>query len=567
MKSLTKLAIACVAIAMLPLSASVASAQEESPQECAPAETIDKYRLLRQLSLDIRGRIPTHEEYAALHGVDEIPQETIDDMIRSDEHSREIREYHRKIIWGSLNNVPELVGGHRRIRLADRTNALWAMTNSRRFLRGHNARNCLNVPQPADKYDANGYPLPLEFGPEAGCYLRLDAEGNITGRGGTGDSCRREGYVMVTPWWGDAPIKVCAFDAQAIPTARNGQTCGSYYVNDTCGCGPNLQSCTPGPGNAYDQRLRRALEEEPARIFEHIVQEGLPYHQAFSTKTTFMNGPASHFYRHMTSPTNPLTNGGGIGFNSGIPTAALPPSDVENIDGWTPVVRDDMHAGILTTFLYNERFASNRGRANRFFSAFRCEPFLPSEDGLPAETHELPDPNLRTRAGCNSCHEKLEPIAAHWGRWRQVGEYGFLPTADFNFLEARADCMNCGPDQDRTNCSGYCNAYFITHQNAVHPDEIDQWLGMPRSRAWLQDDEMNILDSGPSLLVDEPNEQEKVASCAVRTLAEHLMGRELTEQELVEWVPSVTQEFADSGFQYNQMMRVLLNSDRYRTIR
>ena len=43
------------------LSADFAAAQ--SPEICAPVERVDKYRFLRQLTLDLYGRIPTVEEY------------------------------------------------------------------------------------------------------------------------------------------------------------------------------------------------------------------------------------------------------------------------------------------------------------------------------------------------------------------------------------------------------------------------------------------------------------------------------------------------------------------------
>ena len=89
------------------LPASLAAAQ--SPEICAPVERLDKYRFLRQLTLDLYGRIPTVEEYERLHSMDDVTDELIDEMIGSTEFFTQLRRYHRNLLWANLGE-DDLVG-------------------------------------------------------------------------------------------------------------------------------------------------------------------------------------------------------------------------------------------------------------------------------------------------------------------------------------------------------------------------------------------------------------------------------------------------------------------------
>jgi hypothetical protein len=245
--------------------------------------------------------------------------------------------------------------------------------------------------------------------------------------------------------------------------------------------------------------------------------------------------------------------------------STMPDLTFQQSDEWRVVERSDRHAGVLTTFGYLMRFASNRGRANRFYSAFRCEPFVPPADGLPEELEADPPPNLRERAGCASCHDTLERVAAAWGRWRGASTYGFFDEAFLPMNEARTDCEACQTG-DGPRCSSFCNTYFITADNS-HPLALEDWRGYPQARAWLTDTESAILEEGPTGLVDEPNEQRRVTTCAVRNLATHFLGRELTEEELLDWVPEVHAAFETSGFDFLALTETLLKDERYRATR
>ncbi len=536
------------ALAVLTLGLSPAPSDAASPDYCAPTVEMDPLQLLRQASLDLRGTVPTYEEYEWVRGSEDAQQtaeELIEEMYESEAYFANIRGYHQSLMWGTLDAtvIDRLFAAQRRI--FRNGSQIWRSTNLRRVYRG-DLVDCLNQEQ--TEFDAQGRPVPIETYVDPVCT-------------GPGDTCQREGFVWVNPFWApETQVKVCAFDAQEFEVGENGVACSTYHTNDEeCGCGPNLDWCGPSTVGPENQLIRDSLAEEPARIFEWVVREGRSYLEAFTTDTTFVNGPVSHFYRNSTGAQT-LELSGAKAYETEITDVpVLPYGDV---DTWVPVERGEAHAGAFTTLGYLMRFASNRGRANRFATAFYCEPFVPKEDGLPPEEAE-PDPNLRDRAGCNDCHERLEPLAAHWGRWRTGGTYGYFSPEAVSFEEPREDCV-CG-DALGTNCSAFCSTYFVTADNSSD-EEFGLYQGLPQAGSWLEgEDPMNV-DQGPVGLIDTADERDRIAQCAVRNLSEHLLGRELTGDDL-EWLQGHAQAFEDDGYDYTGLVRRLVSDDRYRTIR
>ncbi|HJK92816.1 MAG TPA: hypothetical protein RMH85_05545 [Polyangiaceae bacterium LLY-WYZ-15_(1-7)] len=520
------------------------AAQDASPTECAPTEEVDRYRLLRSLSLDLLGRIPTVAEYQLLDTVEEIDEPTLRALLASEEHFAQVRQYHRALLWGSLDGVNSLAAGQRRLRLRRGPN-IWRNPNARATYRGRNDVDCLDQPQ--TEWDERGVPVPIR---------------TFAGMNCRGGSCRQEGYVMVAPYWApDTRIKVCAYDAQANAMGTDGQPCDVYNPNLACGCGPNLRQCSPGPNTAADRAMREALTEEPARLFEHIVRQGRSYFDAFTTNETLVNGASVHYYRHMSGVD--VLSRGAVTYDPAM--GELPDLDFRDQEDWRVVEREEAHAGVLTTYGFLMRFGSNRGRANRFYTAFRCEPFMPPAEGLPEEVEEDPSPNLRERTGCAGCHQTLEVAAAAWGRWRASTTFGLLRPVEVDMMGARAECAACDT-AGGTRCSAFCNSYFITADNG-HPEELATWRGFPQARAWLEESEATIIEAGPEALVDEPMERQKVASCTVRNLAEHYLGRELSETELLEWVPALRREFEASDYDFTELTYAIVSSEPYRTVR
>lgn len=530
------------ALALAAVAAPGRRAHAESPAECAPTEAVDPLRLLRQASLDVRGHVPSYDEYAAVRDADDpaaAVSDAIDGWFRSPSYFAEIRRSHQALLWGSLDQIVSLGAGLRRI-FPDRRDGAWWIRNAARTYRGRPGLKCLDRAQ--TEFDDAGRPVPLETFEDETCL---------------GGTCRREGWVEVTPYWDpEATIRVCAFDAQTTAVGRNGLTCDAYNPDPDCGCGANLDACLwPGAGEAP---IRQALVEEPVRIFEAVVRGRQPYHEALRTRATFVNGPSAHFYRHQAGAAREEFGGATV-YEPRV--GDVPERPFTDDATWVRVEREEGHAGVLTTTAFLLRFASDRARANRFYTAFLCDPFVPSADGLPAE-EENPSPNLRERAGCADCHGVLEPAASHWARWRNGGVHGFLDEAVMSFVDPRPDCLRCAEGRF---CNNFCRSYFITPDNA-HPEEVERWAGLPLARAWLTDADLARVEAGPLALTDEPHEVEQVARCAVRTLATRLLGRDLGAED-VRWVEEHTDAFLEDGSDYTAMFRRMLDDPKYRAIR
>lgn len=70
-----------------------ATAQDAPAGECSDAPELDEYQLLRRLSLDLRGRVPTHEEYSALDAEAGVPAELVASWVKTDAFAKVMRRY------------------------------------------------------------------------------------------------------------------------------------------------------------------------------------------------------------------------------------------------------------------------------------------------------------------------------------------------------------------------------------------------------------------------------------------------------------------------------------------
>lgn len=462
-------------------------------------------------------------------------------MLESEDYFEQVRQYHQALTWGTLDGTIVNIIYPSRRRLSLTGTQIWRLAAMRRLYRGDNI-DCLDQEQ--TEFGADGRPVPITTYDDPLC---------------TGGTCQQEGFVWVNPYWApETEVKVCAFDAQQVAQSSNGTVCQSNTANIECGCGPELTWCGPGQTEA-NILVRESLAQEPSRIFEWVVREGRSYLEAFVTDTTFMNGPVAHYYRHATDASN-LVQGGVTAYD--VQTDNVPALPYEDVDTWVPVERRGVHSGAFTTLGYLVRFASNRSRANRFATAFYCEPFVPSEEGLPPE-EEAPSPNLRERAGCNDCHERLEPMAAHWARWRTGGTHGFFTPEDLSFEQPREECI-CGEGLE-VDCSVFCSTYYVTADNSSD-EEFGLYQGLPQAGSWLTEDDRDNAEEGPIALIDTKDEQARIARCAVRNLSEHLLGREMAADDLT-WLEDHAQAFEQSGHDYTALVRRLVQDERYRTIR
>jgi hypothetical protein len=506
-------------------------AAAQSPEICAPVERVDKYRYLRQLTLDLYGRIPTVEEYERLHTMDDVADELVDEMIGSSEFFEQLRRYHRNLLWSNIGDddlVKQIIQEE-----GDDTFRVWLNRGKRDDYRRRDV-DCLDMEH--TNFDADGRALPM---------FENYTEGDCSG----GEGCRMDGWVQVEPYWAPGTsIRVCAFDAQPNTDATprdNGdpRTCDEVGGDDRlCGCGPNLRYCT-ARGGSYDA-VHDALLEEPARIFEQIIESGQPYMAAFSSRSTSMNGALAHYYRYLADDNDSeLKNAPDLGYS---------------VD-WQLVEREEFHSGILTTLGFLRRFASHRARVNRLYTAFLCDPFEAPAGGLPSATDDCSmNPDLSSRCGCATCHESIEPATTHWGRWEEGDDFVYQQDIDI----FSNNCANC----EKGECSNFCQTFYVTRELETTPGSVDSELGKLKVLGWRTDAEAAALDAGPSALVSRPEYQQQLASCAVENFAEHLFGRELSAEEQTGWLVEKTSSFAGGGHDFLQMVKDLVTDERYRRI-
>jgi hypothetical protein len=508
-------------------------AAAQSPDICAPVEQLDKYRYLRQLTLDLFGRIPTVEEYEQLHGVDDVSEETIDEMIGSPEFLDQLRGYHRNLLWANLGD-DDLVGPTIQ-EVGDDTFRVWLDRGKRDDYRGADV-DCLDMEH--TNFDIDGRPLPMVEG-----YLEGDCVG--------GAGCTMDGWVTVEPYWAPGTtIRVCAFDAQPRTDATPNEegeprTCDQVGDGDPlCGCGSDLRYCTARGGDGNYDAVHEALLEEPMRVFEQVVAAREPYMNALSTRETAMNGALAHFYRYLARDDD-----------AELKNAPDLPYDAD----WQQVEREPYHSGILTTLGFLRRFASHRARVNRLYTAFFCSPFEAPSGGLPPATDECSmNPDLSSRCGCATCHETIEPATTHWGRWEEGDDFVYLE--DINTFSN--NCANC----EKGNCSNYCKTFYITRELETTPGSVDSELGKLKTLGWRTESESAALDAGPGALVARPEYQTQIASCAVQNFAQHVFGRELSPEEKTDWLVQKTANFASYGHDFLQMVKDVVTDERYRRI-
>lgn len=536
-------------------------ASAQADLTCAPTARIDAYRLLRQLSIDLRGQPPSEAEYLALDAAGDVSPEAVQRMITSEEFYRTMRGYHRGLLSTGLAETP-VVSTNRHLaafRPATGAEIIYYQSRLARNYRGGNNTAC--VDREHTSFDANGHVVPLYTGYRGAANV---ATGVLAPRGADGCTdvsagCRLDGWVRVHPYWSDDPavtVRVCAYDAQAIARGIGtgttpGPECNGAQTNRGCGCGPNLRYCFSTGATGSLEIVRDALEEEPLRIFERALRtSSASYYDAFTTPNTEVNGALAHYYRHAVTAVNVDSDTGTM--------PNVPFSDAR----YRTVERGSAHAGVLTTFAYTMRFASNRARANRFATAFYCEPFESPAGGLPPATDACSqNPDLSERCGCASCHQRLEPLAAHWGRWRLNQTYGYLDSTELPRTNAMCNPATC---TSRT-CMTFCNTYYVTPQNLSGPS-LPMWQNQLQVVAWRTRTEANAIDQGPARLVEGGNGIDRMASCSVRNLIKHYLHRELTTEESSRWVPELVTQFRASNYRLQTVVRAIVNDERYRAI-
>jgi hypothetical protein len=462
-------------------------------------------RVVRQLSLDLRGNVPEMADYDAVEGAADVPDALVESYLGSDEFRVQMRRYHEALLWTnpsvSLTSVTTALGP-----VTIDGVSIYRTTGRRSLYRGGDGTvDCQAKPQSILGYEPDGTPKAEDFGMASG------------------KPVRREGYVEVHPYWEANPavtIKVCAFDAQATETfmIASGTEAGTYSCNTLqgvgrsarCGCGPNLAFCTvTAVGNAVVAAFREQLLRS---VDDHTVG-GAPYSQLLTSKRAYVNGPLSHFLSYV-AHTLPLSS-----IQVGLQPADgdVPSVPYGDATTWVAFEREAPHSGILTLPAYLLRYQTLRGRANRYRIAFRGQYFEPpsTQDSGCLEVGD----DLTQRCVCRGCHTTLEPLAAHFGKFTEAGS---MSLAHFpESFPTRAAC-NAGLVP---SVSTFCDRFYSLVPALDDPD-LRFWKLKPLRYADAAHPEVKpSFDAGPEGLAQADIASGLFHRSAVLQLFEFLMKR------------------------------------------
>lgn len=518
---------------MIGLLLALTAAWADDPYaECAPDEDLlDGAAWLRALSLDLRGYVPTPDEYAAgVTGDGGVDPAVIDGWLASEDFAWQAVRHHRSLLWPNVTDI-RLLSNRQRLSYEDGVYY--------RYLVAPEYRGC---PKSCGDFEAR-------FDSDGDIVMTVDDEG-----------CLQEGWVRVTPYWApDRTVKVCAFEAQEAEVSPLGTDCATYdgRYDPYCGCGPGLAWCDTFDlghnGGNPNPPVAKAIAGDLEHRVAKVIGDDQSYLELLTGRSMFVNGPLVHFLRYQTRvPAH-------VRFNEvPVDVDALPDLGFDEADTWVEVPLGEEQSGILTSMAYLMKFQTRRARANRFYNAFLCQPFQPPAGGLV----DLDDPkatlDLQQREGCQYCHALLEPAAAHWGRWGEYGTGYVDPVTYPPYSDACAWCASTG-----ASCSAACENYYVIDALAAEQDPYVGWLD---AYEFLQERNVEHVEVGPKLLVASSVVDGRLPTCVAANTASWLLGRELDADD-EPWVREIAARFAEGGFSYQGLVRDVVTNERYRRVR
>jgi hypothetical protein len=518
-------------------------ARADVPASCNQPHEIDRYQLLRRLSLDLRGHAPTYEEYEALDATPgtTLPPAAVDVFLAGDTFRAQMRRYHEQLFWPNVSLVR--LHGQETL-LATYQNqgqvALSIAAAGRAYIyRGTPKGGAIRAPA-CDDYEHK------DFDPKyPGQYRPVNPKVDV-------DGVRHDGWRLVAPYWDPATkIKVCAYEAQETMVAANNAAChtASGRARAECGCGPGLKFCY-GPGRVTDNAIALALREQLGRAVDEVTTGGKPYTDLLLATRSSENGPIAHWKKWL-APSYTLN----LTYN--VPARDEATVDKEFLDAtWAAVDRPTYHAGVVTTPAYLLRFQTDRGRANRFRIDFVCEQFVPPAKPTNAPGCSQSDPDLTNRCVCQYCHAKLEPLAAHFGLYAEAGTAAmFDPMA---YPKQNPSCVG--------TTGGLCGRFYVTDKEAHRPG----WL-QAYQFADTHPEYATHLEKGPRALAQQVIADGSFARCTVRRLFAHLVRREMrvagddaSEQPLLE---ELAKGFVAAKWSFPWLVKKIVSLPAYRRVR
>ncbi len=502
---------------------------------CEQPHELDKYALLKRLSLDLRNQVPSIEEYQALDPLPTVPPAVIESYLASDGFKTAMRRHHENLLWPNVSAV----------RLSETTTVLTTPSGSpslrmlgrEALYRGVRDDTCDDVLQTA--FDPA---FPKEFRPIPGRVV--------------GTKERHEGYRLVHPYWDpSSTVKVCAYDAQeTVSFQKNGKTvaCNTTEgrANPACGCGPSLSYCYAQPTAATTGAILASLREQLDRVVDRATSGTVPYTEILLADDVEENGPIA-FWRKNIAPQGTITAA------YDVPLPGEPISDLAFTDDtWHSIGRSKLHAGVITLPAFLLRFQTDRGRANRFRIAFQNRLFVPAAklDPLPGCSNDSAD--LTTRCNCQYCHSTLEPLALHFGDFAEAGAAAMNDPKVYPLQ--RPDCVGSNDP--------ICRRFYVTQSDLTRPGWRTSYQFADAHPEYVK-----AIADGPRVLAEEAIADGSFARAAVQNLFLRLVKRELrvsgdhTEDQAL--LDELVNGFVSGGWNYPKLVQTIVSLPEYRRVR
>ena len=339
-----------------------------------------------------------------------------------------------------------------------------------------------------------------------------------------------------------------------------------------CGCGVGLERCIPndgngaggnafyfpnkmplGPGFPLDLAKQRAerwypywWSREAVHFLDDMFDSDRDFRQILVGRQSFVNGPLAQFYRTI-QRTNCCGPESGFGMNEELAPLFEPtrvPSDLmpHDVESWRLVPDRGPHAaGLLTTPMFLQKYATARARGAVLYNAFLCKSFIAENAQLTPST----EPNLMKRPGCQTCHATLEPLAAYFARVEPSSSV-FLPAT--NFPAVNASCKKDKNGKLNGNCNALYDVAFADDQGATLRSAYGSLANADAEPA------------GAGLAITKMPE---FASCAVQRVTSSFLGRP-TSADDAPLLASLEKDFVASGYRMRALVRGIVRSREYR---
>lgn len=526
-----------------------ALARADVPASCDEPHAIDKYQLLRRLSLDLRGRIPSYEEYVALDTETTVPDAMVASWLGTDDFRLRMRRYHEDLFWPNVNNAAiTAVQTQLQNVMAPAALAI-ASTGKRKVFRGATDVSTTALGAQCGDFEQTHFAGATGFVPDP-AFVQTSVVNGVT--------VKQEGWRMVAPYWAPTTtVKVCAYDAMEATTVTvAGKT---YHCNTPegdarpeCGCGPNLRFCY-GPAAQTTLVFLGAMREQLLRQVDRVSTGGRPYTELLTSRNTELNGPLAFWKQNLATHSNT-----GRLYTELDPNETTPALEFTDAT-WHAVDRgSDLHAGVLTSPGYLFRFQTNRGRGNRFRIDFECESFVPpSQLESPSAGCSENGMDLTKRCTCRYCHRQLEPLAAHWGQFAEAGST--LMSSTTEFPRVNPACVG--------STSALCRRFYVTAADGDNKGSLLAWQYADAQHQEILD----AINHGPTKRVAEIVASGTLARCTVKRAWNYLLKRDMrvagSETDELATLDTLANGFKTHGYSLPWLFHEIVKTPSYRSNR